>query len=282
VCIHRGSRLSLGERTADGNVRCPYHGWEYAPDGRCVRIPSLPASAPIPAKACATTFAAGEAYGAVWVALEEPVAPIPPFPNGEWDEPGWRGFLVAVQQWRSSAGRILENFCDMSHLPWVHEQMASRDQAEAQPYDVWETESQLGYTLDHGLRPGPELPFTSRRVRDEFVVTMPFTAHLRQVLGERGETTIVSISVAPVSPTLSKVYLWSTRNHNLAPEADRALRDFALTVMAQDRAVVESQRPELIPLDLREEMHLRVPDAFSIVYRRLLEEVGEEDGFLRP
>jgi phenylpropionate dioxygenase-like ring-hydroxylating dioxygenase large terminal subunit len=57
LCIHRGSRLSLGEVTPEGNIRCAYHGWEYAWDGRCVRIPSLPLDAPIPAKARAITYA---------------------------------------------------------------------------------------------------------------------------------------------------------------------------------------------------------------------------------
>lgn len=26
VCIHRGTRLSLGDVTAEGQLRCPYHG----------------------------------------------------------------------------------------------------------------------------------------------------------------------------------------------------------------------------------------------------------------
>jgi phenylpropionate dioxygenase-like ring-hydroxylating dioxygenase large terminal subunit len=67
------------------------------------------------------------------------------------------------------------------------------------------------------------------------------------------------------------------------PELDEAFREFSLKVFAQDRRVVESQRPEQIPLSLREEMHLRVPDAFALVYRRLLSDFGEEaDRFLAP
>src|SRR6478735_7815704 len=45
LCIHRGTRLSLGDVTAEGNIRCPYHGWEYDATGACVRIPSLPEGA---------------------------------------------------------------------------------------------------------------------------------------------------------------------------------------------------------------------------------------------
>jgi len=45
-------------------------------------------------------------------------------------------------------------------------------------------------------------------------------------------------------------------------------------VFDQDRAVVESQRPVELPLDLSEELHLRGPDAGTLAYRRLLAEIG--------
>src|SRR5882724_7727426 len=45
LCVHRGSRLSLGRiyQSEEGAcVICPYHGWEYASSGKCVRIPAQP------------------------------------------------------------------------------------------------------------------------------------------------------------------------------------------------------------------------------------------------
>lgn len=46
-CAHRACPLSLG-RVVDGKVQCPYHGWEYVNDGKCVATPScsqlIPAS----------------------------------------------------------------------------------------------------------------------------------------------------------------------------------------------------------------------------------------------
>src|SRR5262249_11383858 len=115
---------------------------------------------------------------------------------------------------------------------------------------------------------------------NEFVVTLPFTCHLRQVLGANGETTIISMTAAPLGPKRSALFMWSTRNHHREPDHDAILRDFAHKVMDEDRTIVESQRPEMIPLDLRYEMHLKVPAAFSIVYRRLLDEFGPEESFL--
>lgn len=280
VCIHRGSALSLGWVEGD-NLVCAYHGWTYDRTGKCVKIPSLPANRGIPGKARVIRYETCEAYGVVWVALEDPVAPIPSFPNDEWDNDEWRGFVTFVQTWQSSAGRILENFCDWSHLPWVHENLlGTRDRAEVQPHNVWATELQLGYTMEpeEALAPGD----LADRARHVYTVTLPFTVHLSRQEPDNGRETIASITVAPITPKLSKVYHWTTRNHTLTPDADETFRDFSGKIMAQDQHIVESQRPEEIPLDLRNEMHIKVPDAFSIVYRRLLREFGDESvDFLR-
>jgi Rieske 2Fe-2S family protein len=45
LCRHRGSRLLCGEGQLRGSIRCPYHGWAYAPDGRLIASPFVPDSA---------------------------------------------------------------------------------------------------------------------------------------------------------------------------------------------------------------------------------------------
>ena len=40
-CPHRGAKLSLG-RVCAGHLECPYHGWQFAADGACVKVPALP------------------------------------------------------------------------------------------------------------------------------------------------------------------------------------------------------------------------------------------------
>ena len=39
-CMHRNTMLSEGA-VINGCLKCPYHGWTYDRDGRCVDIPSL-------------------------------------------------------------------------------------------------------------------------------------------------------------------------------------------------------------------------------------------------
>ncbi|MDH3445830.1 MAG: Rieske 2Fe-2S domain-containing protein [Deltaproteobacteria bacterium] len=88
LCIHRGTPLSLGW-IADGELVCAYHGWRYAANGSCTRIPALPPDRTIPAKARAGAFKAQERYGLIWVCLGRPRAEIPEFPP-EFDDPQFR------------------------------------------------------------------------------------------------------------------------------------------------------------------------------------------------
>jgi phenylpropionate dioxygenase-like ring-hydroxylating dioxygenase large terminal subunit len=46
-----------------------------------------------------------------------------------------------------------------------------------------------------------------------------------------------------------------------------------LRIFEEDRVMVESQRPELLPLDLQEELHLR-SDRVAIAYRSWLRQLG--------
>jgi phenylpropionate dioxygenase-like ring-hydroxylating dioxygenase large terminal subunit len=54
---------------------------------------------------------------------------------------------------------------------------------------------------------------------------------------------------------------------------DETFINFQDEVNAQDKVVVESQRPELLPLDLQSELHLR-SDRMAIAYRKWLREIG--------
>jgi phenylpropionate dioxygenase-like ring-hydroxylating dioxygenase large terminal subunit len=52
---------------------------------------------------------------------------------------------------------------------------------------------------------------------------------------------------------------------------------FQDAVTAQDVPVVESQRPELLPLDLQAELHL-TSDRVAIAYRQWLKKIGLQYG----
>jgi phenylpropionate dioxygenase-like ring-hydroxylating dioxygenase large terminal subunit len=278
LCIHRGTALSLGW-IENGSLVCPYHGWTYSPDGICVRIPSLPARHAIPAKARATAvFAAKERYGLIWVCLAEPRASIPEIP--ELEDPRYHTFFHSTDVWDTSAARIIENFIDTSHFPYVHPGInASRDDPVIPDFEVKQNGLELSFETKFGAPSGGTFrgpaALASYRAftegRRQYRVVLPFTAQAIRPM-EEGRRQLVSIIASPISARRMRYYTFSSRNFAL-DQPDDAFRELIQTIFAQDRIIVESQRPEELPLDLTEELHLKGPDAGTLKYRRMLREL---------
>lgn len=73
-CAHLGADLSHGKVEGD-KIRCPFHGWAYGADGRCVDIPN---TEQIPPFARQNAYAVEERHGLVFVF--NAVAPLFPLP----------------------------------------------------------------------------------------------------------------------------------------------------------------------------------------------------------
>lgn len=280
VCIHRGTALSLGW-VEGGVLTCPYHGWQYDGTGACVRIPSLPPDHAIPAKARARTYAASDAYGLVWVALAPSPSPLPPPEGFGWDEEGFRSFVIGPYEWDASAGRVAENVLDFSHFPWVHENLlAVRERAVVAPHSVQATSDGLEYRYEQ-TRPGsPHNDFRDEVVTNDYRVVLPFVVHDRKTVMVTGHETVLTFVASPESPRRAKVFVVISRNYDLDGD-DAPYSSFTETILGQDQAIVESQRPELLPVDLRDELHVKLPDTASIAYRKALAAiVGEESEYV--
>ncbi len=265
LCIHRGTALSLGEVVGDRLV-CAYHGWQYDRAGACVHIPALPPGASIPKKARALVHHAREKYGLVWVALTEPVADIPPWERDAWNDPAYEVFLTGRAVVATSAGRVIENAMDFSHLNIVHRGYTElADGPVIQAHEVRAAEG------------GLEFEYDDTEIIRRYRLHVPFTLHDTKVK-RNGDTSILTFIASPIGEDQAEVYRFTSRNHSGATGtfARDQLRDreevrrTSLVVFEQDRTIIESQRPQLIPTDLRDELHLRVPDAAGIAYRRLL------------
>jgi aminopyrrolnitrin oxygenase len=77
-CCHLGADLGKGRVVGD-HLQCPFHHWEYGPDGRCMHIP---AQSTIPSFARQTCFPVVERHGFVFFFnAPEPLFPLPFFPD---------------------------------------------------------------------------------------------------------------------------------------------------------------------------------------------------------
>lgn len=76
-CPHRLVPLAAAT-VVDGRLQCPFHGWRYDDEGRCVDIPSLGAvGTPPPRADLPIPWAVEERHGWVWVAPDRTTAPLP-------------------------------------------------------------------------------------------------------------------------------------------------------------------------------------------------------------
>jgi Vanillate O-demethylase oxygenase C-terminal domain len=76
----------------------------------------------------------------------------------------------------------------------------------------------------------------------------------------------------PAGPERAIGYVLIGRNYNL-DQPDSVLQEFEDVIFSQDQRVVESQRPEIVPFDLADELHLKF-DAVAVAYRRAMRAQG--------
>ncbi|WP_374005881.1 Rieske 2Fe-2S domain-containing protein [Delftia lacustris] len=283
-CPHRGARLSMG-RVENGHLECPYHGWQFADSGQCVKVPALPSFTPPPSQ-CVKAFEAQEAYGLVWVRLatgEElsavpalaALAALPAF-EAEADA-HLRKLNCGPYDVAASAPRIIENFLDMSHFGFVHEGwLGSRDATAIEAYAVETTATGVLATGCKAVQPQSNLHSTSAaEVEYTYEVTAPYAAVLTK-LPESGTTKAgwresIALFICPVTPETSRVWFRLAVADFDSPDAQ--LQEFQHTIFCQDQPVLESQQPKCLPLDPRAEMH-SAADRMSSAYRRYLRASG--------
>lgn len=298
LCVHRGTALSLGW-VKDEQLQCPYHGWTYGPDGVCTSIPAR-FGVTIPKRARLASYLVEERHGLIWVCLgEEPRFPIPDFPEAA--DPAFRVVPGPPYEWRTSAHRRLENFVDFAHFPWVHEGiLGTRDRPEVPDHEVARAGTTLRFsrrTREETRRPdapseGAAGGGADRRADDaaalrfgttdqppgvidvtyDYVLSMPLSIHLeRRFLGHRRY--VLFMTATPVGPRLTRSFWYQARNYGLDQD-DRSFQDLEALVLNQDQPIVESQRPEMLPIDLSAELHIRGADKVSVEYRKWLIELS--------
>ena len=76
-CPHRGMRLSHGFVRGE-TLSCIYHGWSYAQEGDCLRIPAHPALTP-PDTIRVAIQPVEDGDGIIWISAGEPAAGPPRF-----------------------------------------------------------------------------------------------------------------------------------------------------------------------------------------------------------
>ncbi|MGJ3248285.1 MAG: Rieske 2Fe-2S domain-containing protein [Elainellaceae cyanobacterium] len=275
-CPHRGVPLSRGwvEQREQGDcVVCPYHGLAFNQAGDCVHAPANPCLTSFPKHANVRTYAVQEKYGYLWVALGEPHHDIPTFP--EWEQPDFISFNCGPYFINASPLRIVENFTDFAHLPFTHQDLlGSPEYAEISDYAV--TVDDDGITA-HDVRvyqPNPDGTGAAKYVSYTCQIRRPLIAYF--IKGDGMGQFSMFLAVTPVEESRSIARLGICRNYAFETPNDE-LEAFQNHLMSQDIPMLESQRPQGLPLDLQAEFHIPA-DKLSLTYRKWLKQLGLKFG----
>ena len=266
ICLHRGTKLSLG-KVENCTLICPYHGWTYNEEGQCVRFPAHPLQKP-PTTAHAITYQVQEKYGWIWVTLGNPSHNVPAFP--QWDDETFRKVHCGPYVMKANGPRIVENFLDVTHFPFVHQGfLGDPEHAELSDYSVETTENSIIAKDISVWQPDPDGTGKGARISYTYTVLRPLTAFFVKSSG--GPRFAMYFTVTPVAERHS--IAWTYVAMDYGDSTDEEVQEFEDAITYQDVPIVESQRPELLPLDLQDELHLR-SDRTAIAYRKWLRALG--------
>ena len=272
-CCHRTAQLSKGFVEND-NIVCGYHGWTYDCTGACVRIPQNP-GANIPSGAKVPAFHCQQKYGYVWVALEDPLRPIPHFP--EDGQPDYRRIFQFYETWKTSPLRMMENSFDNSHFSYVHKgNFGILEQPQPAPYEFRDTDYGFEAETTVPIRnpeasfaiTGTTEPITNRHLINRYY--LPFSRRFGCSYPASGVDHIIYNCATPIDDENMILVQWLYRNDSEAACSTQALIDWDATITAEDRDILEATDPDAC-VDTRRRVEFHMPsDKPGLMIRKQL------------
>jgi phenylpropionate dioxygenase-like ring-hydroxylating dioxygenase large terminal subunit len=115
-CVHLGAHLGHGGTVEGESLVCPFHGWAFGREGRCVAIPYAKR---VPRNARVRAWPVMERNGAILVwnhhLGKEPFYEIPEFESEPWTPIRWEHLMLEMHIFD-----LAENAVDIGHFPKVH------------------------------------------------------------------------------------------------------------------------------------------------------------------
>jgi phenylpropionate dioxygenase-like ring-hydroxylating dioxygenase large terminal subunit len=273
-CPHREAPLSIGTVT-DGELACAYHGWSFGVDGQCVSVPSSGPGAAIAPTAHLSCMQVQERYGLVWVCPGEPATDIPHIFQD--DDPAFRRLNTEVEPWATSSPRLVDNFMDFSHFPWVHIGTFGGAQDPFVPkIELSQLDDDFfGYVYEVDASNPDEATAVSGS-NDDVVhrvmstgFALPFVVR-STIRYEDGLEHILLLCSTPVDDvnSLFTFVVWRNDDHSIDPEGILA---FDRAIGAEDKAMLE-QVPGTLPLSRTGLVNVQ-SDKPSVEWRRRFAEM---------
>ena len=117
ACLHRGASMLLARAEPDG-LRCIYHGWKFAVDGKVLDTPNV-SDPRFKERIKGRTYPVREAGGLIWTYLGPPEQ-APEFPKWPWMDLPTSQCLVTLHVEECNFVQVMEGLVDSSHLGILH------------------------------------------------------------------------------------------------------------------------------------------------------------------
>lgn len=272
ICPHRGASLAQGK--VEGNcLVCPYHGWHFDGDGKCVKIPANTEGATIPKRAIAKTYPVCDKDGWVWLFWGDPALAhkisLPNIPQM------YEASLRAIHgdfQWNVNYERAIDNGLDFAHAPFVHgAAFGNPEEPEVGALEI--SVNEWGAQATVLLKPnGPKgiWKLLARKNKEPQPVetrtgfALPNLTFLEVKL-PFGRLVIWTAHV-PVDHTTTISKWMNFRSFFRGRWADGDARNRTLKIFEQDQPIVESQIPQYLPDSADAEIHVAA-DGLQLKYR---------------
>ena len=233
-CPHRGVALSLG-KVEDGNLVCPFHGWRFTVEGKNCHVPWCP-NAKLE-QLGATAIPVREAKGLIWLYTGFSPAGEPMLPE-TLDAPG---VVVSAQSmlWNAHWTRVMENILDTPHLPFIHRKTIGRGLLtlvgqsmvmnwKETPYGARITRSIGGQTRDGAL-------------------DFRFPNAMELFIDPPGRILRLLTVCVPEGGDRTRLTIYTIRNFARLRILDPLFRRLNHAIAEEDRAIVESSDPPIVP-----------------------------------
>ena len=120
-CPHRKASLYFGFLEKDG-LRCPYHGWKFAPNGTCLEQPFEGDNPALRAKAKRPSYPVQQMAGVLFTYMGPLPAPLLPRWETAVRKDGTRS-IVVLPRHNNNWLQAMENSCDPTHTYYLHGEM---------------------------------------------------------------------------------------------------------------------------------------------------------------
>jgi len=222
--------------------------------------------------------AVAEHLGLVWIAIEDPLAPLPTLSG--WREPDSLVAMCDVVRTPVSAVQLIDNFMDAAHFPFVHAASfgvadafeVSSDEIVRDDWLVRSTFSAPYQNHDDPLVETGEHPL----VQDHTVTKVGFAgcnAALELRFPLTGGLFGIVYACQPESATSTRVFKVIARNDVDEAGMEQCVKDED-AILQEDLAILERFTSMTLTTDLTVEVHTRA-DRLSVAWRRLMSDMQQ-------